>query len=460
MRVLVLESTPEMGEETARLVKEAGHTVIRSVNTVDAALGSLIARPDLVLADVSLAAADHGRLIQELARSAKPISSLLILPKHSPRLLEAVQKLGVMGQVVRPFTAQDLETALAPLQRPAASGQRTSEALQLERSVQKQQTIDTKARNFFLRGFGNLKLRKFDAAVLDFAKALKCQSLFPEAYKGLAEAFRGQGDLEKSGQFLTQAAIAYVLTDREEDAEKLYETLRKADPEAPNPFHVAAERLKDQGKQEKALQCHEKAAALSPHDASVQSGLGQAYMDAGRKDEALATIAPLLEKGKGSEAASQLFLSITGEEFSQRQSKKTKQSKVTILDDKDDKDEKDFNEKRRAPRIPLADHFIKLAGHEEPFPVVDISRTGIGFKSLEKPFKPGQAIQGDLVTLEKTQIKKLTLTVAHATKGLVGCRFSNMTEKQKKQLNYLLLNEKPAGEFVVDKEVNFDIGMW
>ncbi|MBG0777948.1 MAG: tetratricopeptide repeat protein [Desulfovibrionaceae bacterium] len=349
---------------------------------------------------------------------------------------------GARNFIAKPFEAEALATKIECLQVAA-------------------DPADLEARKHFARGFAFLKSRKHYQATAEFAKALKLKRNFPEAIKGLAEAKLGMGDHAGSNALLGKAAESYALLDRDGEALRLYEELKRQNPATANPFQTAARRHKAEGRLDKAIERFEKAVSAAPQDADVACELSETYQEVGDEEKAVQTITDALERtgGGGSSVKAQIhFLNLTGTSWKDYCIDKEKQKKVTVIEDEGPPEEPKYNEHRKAARIPLADYVMLVPRRADPLHVVNISMGGIAFKTEEDTPAVGQVLTFDLGSQEAVKIKKLQVVIRHSTRGVSGGSFVDLNPKQKKLLEKILINEKPEG-YVLDTEVNFDIPM-
>ena len=80
-------------------------------------------------------------------------------------------------------------------------------------------------------------------------------------------------------------------------------------------------------------------------------------------------------------------------------------------------------------------------------------------KQVESVFPVGQTIQFDIYAMEKPRIKKLTATIKHVTRGVVGCAFGALDKKQKGGVDKIIISEAPEGFKLDLSNVSFDLDM-
>ncbi len=454
IRVLVGEPHPPTLAIIRKILADNGYTkvvgaadpagVVRAIRNVEA---------DVALLDWKLVEPGHYKLLDEIVLDARSFNlPILLMGAGAPMgQVEEALRLGARDYLNKPFTAYvlmvRLEKALYGPPRPrkkaeadgAEAAAATADTAAAEPALPKSEAVqreEARARATFLKGYEYLRLRKWDKAVSMFAASLKLQMLFPEAYKGLAEAFRGKADLERSSQFMSKAAETLVWLDRDEEAASLYEHARKIDPKAANPFKTVADHLKAQKTPQQVMRLYERAARAAPKDPDVAVDLARAYVETGQPERAARVLQPVLAEADVPEDLRGIFLSIAGEE-------RLSGKKLEILGVVG---AGDGQEKRRFLRVPLADYAATMPRSVENFPVVDLSVTGIGFKPSGEKFEEGQEVTFDLVTMGDSRARKVQAVVRRVGAAVIGCEFVHLTEKQAEAIARILPPKALPGE--------------
>lgn len=97
------------------------------------------------------------------------------------------------------------------------------------------------AEECFHQGIHLLRLERFNEALTAFHKAVKLNRLYGEAYMGMAEAWKGKGNMVNYRRSLTKAAEVFALQDRFDKAREVFASLQRLDSKARNPFVILAE---------------------------------------------------------------------------------------------------------------------------------------------------------------------------------------------------------------------------
>lgn len=354
------------------------------------------------------------------------------------------------------------------------------------------------ARRHYTKGASLLREKKVDQALQELARAVKLQPQFPEALRAMGLAYKIKGSRDKAAKFLNAAAAAWARRKRFDKAVELFQAVKRAGLEARNPFATLATALHEKGRAEKACRIYEKALELTPEDERLAAAFTRALADAGHMQQAQRFMHSYLAQYPDSEDL--LRVKETLPEVSMREAVLQGEagSGCSVLDevlqgeadknsgfdfDVDDsappaprradppvqeivEQKTNHAEKRRSPRIPLADFFLRFPKRKEHQLVVDICREGIGFKLGDMAIRRGQKLQFDLMVFEKVKIKKLHAVVRHVTHGLVGCEFLELSKKQRKILESVIMSSEPfpgRGESLPkndDGDINFDLDMW
>ena len=445
LRLLVVEGNPSTQKIVAKMLQDAGYTSVSFAHDANGALQALSSGGvDMLLLEWKVAEPRDFFLVRKIRSTAKLAGLPLIIMMggavSQAKVADAV-KAGARSFILRPFNEAQFEQkvsetlrsqALAkaqssPRKSPGAPGQPAKGAPSgPAASGQPAQPSSGQAvaAKLFLRGYEKLQLRKYLPAVEDFKLALKYNPDFPEAYKAIAQAMKGKGDSNTARQLLNKAAEIYARTDRNEEALTLYTDILKADPDANNPFKIAGIQLREEGKLDKSIEVLENARKFHPRDAEITIHLSQSLRETGDEEAALERLKELLGLEPECPAAADLFLSISGENFYDLQARELAQ--IQFLEELEAKKNKPV-EKRRTPRIPLADYSVILPRAQEPLPVVNINETGLSFKFMSAEFRVGETITFDLIELGVSRAKRITATIIYLTALVAGCSFQSVT---------------------------------
>lgn len=449
--ILVGEPVPQVSKIIGKILEDNGYEKVQYAATGDAVMEILQRREtDVTLLDFKLATDNTFELLDSilLDRHLFRHPILLLGNKVPIGLIDEAMRLGARDYLNKPFTPYLLMVRLEKIlfgnppkvvKRSARAGTATAlagEELAPETPlhIASQQEL---ARRLFLDGHKLLKQNYHDKALKKFAAAARVNTLFPEAYKALAEVFRFQGDLTRSAQFLAKAAETHAWLDQPEKAAEAFALSRKADPASPNPFKTMADHMSGHMHERLVSSAYERALELTPKDPAVRVALSRAYMQSGDRTRAAETLAPMAGKGEIPEDMRHVIMQLhRGED---RSTGKRRQLMVV-----DGCARYDGEERRRAMRIPLAEYSARLPHKNDSFQVFDVSALGISFKHGGEPFTVGDKLVFDLLTLDGVKAKKIKGVVRRVTPLVTGCEFVGLSAKQFEAFSRFLPEQQHA----------------
>lgn len=462
MRILIADENPETRRRLAAQLAEAGHGDHIFAEDILATWEVLQSgKADFVVIDWSVAAMADFLLFHKVRRlrDLSEIPLVIAAPPEgelSEAELAKAAKAGADALVRKPVNAAELKRAVADtLAARKGHKPQTDKAPEGEAKDQAE-AREIMALKLFFRGYKKLELRKFPAAIMDFAQALKHNPLFPEAMKGIAEAVKGAGDLEKSRHFLFKAAQTYAVMGRDEECAELFHILLKANPETANPFKAAADFFLETGRRQKALDALAKAQRMQPKDVDLAYALARLHLDMGDTVGAEMALAGVIERMGAHPEAAALFEDLTGIHWKeacrkgqQKAPGRTEASATPPAAVETDACEdppqaaakgQKPEDMRKNPRRATLFLFVRPAKTREDWPVLDLSAggLGVGVRRGQGPFATGNELTVDLFSDGKVKAKKLPVIVVRHDKFTAGCRFGELTDKQRQQLAQLL----------------------
>jgi len=100
----------------------------------------------------------------------------------------------------------------------------------------------------------------------------------------------------------------------------------------------------------------------------------------------------------------------------------------------------DGESKRQAYRVHCPGLAIRIQGRNMPYPVIDLSVTGLAFRDGERSFSLGQKIRLDLYVKDKIWIQGVSAKfVRICDNGVAACVFEGATTFQERLLDKLTL---------------------
>ncbi|MGE4299053.1 MAG: response regulator [Desulfovibrionaceae bacterium] len=451
IRLLVADGDPTIRKALGKELRQIGLANVVFAGELQSTAAALKnGHFDLLVVDWDIAAFKDFLLVRKIRTSNRlsEIPILVMAREDTKENRRQAKSAGAGGFVAKPFATQALlaeveaslkgrKRAVAPVVPGAKAATPGPAGKAAPAPAQAPAPLDPRAKQLFQAGYAKLKAQQFDEALKDFEQAFKIDDLFAEAYKGAAFAAKGRGDAAGSKHFMGKAAESYVVHDRHEDAATIYGNLRKADPNAPNPFKNAGKRLRAEGRLDSAAAALEKGFEFSPQDDELAAELAFTYKDQGADEKAEDFLRELLGGDGEFPLAAETFLSLTGQDFYSIGGGDVGEApEMQFLEDKKNV-KKSGADLRTAKRLAMADYSARELKTKVLLSVIDISITGIGFKPMAGKFKEGDVVRFDLIALGNVKAKKMAAKVMRVTPNVVGCQFVEVSGKQKKVLEVL-----------------------
>ena len=153
---------------------------------------------------------------------------------------------------------------------------------------------------------------KYGKAIVSYKKALKINDLFAEAYKGLADAYKGKGNIEACKKFLKKAADVHAQFDRLEETKTLFIEILKYESDTPNPFNSLGVTLRKQGDYPGAIHAYRQALELTPNDENIYFNMAKALYFMGKIEAASKEVNMALKMNPEFMEANKLYQRIHG----------------------------------------------------------------------------------------------------------------------------------------------------
>ncbi|MEA4856226.1 response regulator [Solidesulfovibrio sp.] len=171
------------------------------------------------------------------------------------------------------------------------------------------------AQKYYDMGCRCLVRQKYGQAIIAFKKAIKINDLFAEAYKGLADAYKGKGEIEPFKRYMQKAAEVHAQFNRMDETKELFLEILKYDANTPNPFNSLGVKLRKSGDLAGALHAYGQALALTPEDENIHFNMSKAYYFMGDTDRAKASVEKALHLNAGFDEGRKLYRKLFGREY-------------------------------------------------------------------------------------------------------------------------------------------------
>jgi len=330
--ILILSGNPAHLNRDRNALFKFKQARILSFSSGQAAMDFMSKKPviDLILCDAKLEDMSGISFLQN-ARGQESYKStpivMVTLDNHKNAVLDSVSA-GCSGYILRPYSQETFERhVLFALQMERFSeienhqleiGKELVTMGDFDDAIEEFEEIvsmQNEAQKYFDLGTKYLINYKFGKAIIAFNKAIKINKLFAEAYKGLADAWKGKGDENRYKEFLQRAAEVYAELNRFDETRELFVEILKSDSEAPNPYNTLGVKLRRKSDYNGAIHAYNMAIELTPEDENIYYNVAKAYMYVGDKDKALQYLNNALDLNDDFPEALKLYSTIKGEKY-------------------------------------------------------------------------------------------------------------------------------------------------
>lgn len=286
---------------------------------------------NLVIVDISLKDTNAQDFIKSVAKSPNLEEiPIVVISSDSSRefVLEAIAA-GCSGFVIRPYTLETLrnhlfylveiekfciveEELLHEAENKVGWGQYDEAIMDFREIVESDQDS---AKEYFEMGVNYLYENRYAKAIVAFKKALKMNNMFIKAYTGLAEAYKGKGDMEQYKHYMQKAADEYARINDFEEVKRIFVQILKYDENAPNPYNTLGIQLRKEEKYSLAMDAYKQALKLDPHDENIYYNFARALYYFNSIEKAVKCLEEALKLNSEFEEARGLYKKIMGRDW-------------------------------------------------------------------------------------------------------------------------------------------------
>jgi len=282
---------------------------------------------DLVLCDASLDDMTGIKFAQIVRKnmSGRPLPIIMVtLENRKDHVLDSIAA-GCIGYILRPYSVDTFEKYLILANQldsyPEIEEMELHEAKDMVERGDFDDAIEAfeelisyqdEAQKYYDMGCQFMVQGKYGKAIVAYKKAVKINDLFAEAYKGLADAYKGKGDLDAYKKFLQRAADVHAQFDRLEETKALFIEILKYDSETPNPFNSLGVTLRKQGDYPGAIHAYRQALELTPSDENIYFNMAKALYFMGKLEQASEDVIMSLKMNPEFREANKLYQRIHG----------------------------------------------------------------------------------------------------------------------------------------------------
>ncbi len=286
-------------------------------------------RTDMVLLDSQLEDMDGLQMLRLTRRDLrlKNVPVVMVTAQSQrEKVLDAIA-VGCAGYILRPYSEEtfakhvlrgcqvervtEIERQQIEDAREMVAMGNFDDAIEAFEEIISEQNM---AQKYYDMGCRCLVRQKYGQAIIAFKKAIKINDLFAEAYKGLADAYKGKGELEAFKRYLQKAAEIHAQFNRMEETKELFVEILKYDANTPNPFNSLGVKLRKSGDLAGALHAYRQALTLTPDDENIHFNMSKAHYFMGDTEQAKESVEKALALRPDFEEGRRLYRKLFGRE--------------------------------------------------------------------------------------------------------------------------------------------------
>lgn len=327
-RVVIVSDDKAHVDKDRVALKALPLQILKSFGSGAAAFHFLTATPsDIIVCDTRITDMDAKTFLKTVKNnpSLKHIPVVMVTEENDRNsVLDAVSA-GCSGYILRPYSQDTFErhmgTALQLVRFNEIEMRQIQDAkLMLElgeyddaiEEFEEVVSMQSEAQKYYDLGCKYLVRGKYGKAIVSFQKAVRINDLFAEAYQGLAEAFKGKGDLDQCQFYLKRAAELYAEFDSMEKVKELFIDILKFDQTASNPFNLLGIRLRKNGDYQGAIRAYAQALEITPNDENIYFNMAKAYFFIEDRGAALRYVTMSLRMNRDFPEALKLYKQLKG----------------------------------------------------------------------------------------------------------------------------------------------------
>jgi tetratricopeptide (TPR) repeat protein len=245
----------------------------------------------IVLIDAAVKGMDGTSCLRALRKATRSKILPVIMVTVESGLQSVIRAIaaGCNGYVIRPYSISTFERHLQMALETTGIDEVESEQLDTANDLIQQGRFDEALQEFseiveeeneslawFNKGMDYLHRQKYGKAIVAFNKALALNSMYAEAYTGMAHAYKGKGDDANYRAYLDKSAEILALQDRLAELKELFAEILEANPEAVNPYNSLGIDLRKKGDYPGALHAYTQALTLTPKDENLHYNIAKA----------------------------------------------------------------------------------------------------------------------------------------------------------------------------------------
>ncbi|MBI9079139.1 MAG: DUF3808 domain-containing protein [Pseudodesulfovibrio sp.] len=326
--IIILTNVEVHAKRDLATVKTFGPINVKIFSTGVDAIDYLADNPvDLVFCDSTLDDMSGIKFAQIVRKnmSGRPLPIIMVtLENRKDHVLDSIAA-GCIGYILRPYSLDTFEKYLILANQldsyPEIEEMELQEAKEMVERGNFDEAIEAfeelisyqdEAQKYYDMGCQFMVQGKYGKAIVSFKKAVKINDLFAEAYKGLADAYKGKGNMDACKKFLKKAAEVHAQFDRLEETKAMFIEILKYEADTPNPFNSLGVNLRKQGDYPGAIHAYKQALELTPNDENIYFNMAKALYFMGKLEEASSAVDMSLKMNPEFREANKLYQRIHG----------------------------------------------------------------------------------------------------------------------------------------------------
>jgi len=327
--VMTVSPSRENLSRDRRALRQAGVPAVITKASLEEALAWLADNSvDLLILDSDLGRTSGARVLKLLRRrrsyAALPV---IIAGTDGSRaaVLEAMAA-GCSGFLVRPYSQDALTRQCQLAAQSSQPDPERQNAMELARkalaaarprrainAMKRAVANEDEARQHYVRGCEHLTAERFELAINAFNKAVALNTLFAEAYIGMANAWDGLGEPQKAKECMRRAVDAHARNNAIARTRETLARILKDHPDATNPFLDLGFSLVRKGEFQAAGQAYALGLQHSPTSGQAFAAMTRACLFTDTPADAARAVARAMAEAGAPHSPETLFRRIMGD---------------------------------------------------------------------------------------------------------------------------------------------------
>ncbi|KHK04001.1 tetratricopeptide repeat protein [Desulfovibrio sp. TomC] len=286
----------------------------------------------VVLIDAAVKGMDGYACLRALRKATKSklLPVIMVTPESTIQHVTKAIAAGCNGYIIRPYSRTTFERHLQLAIETTNADIVESEQLDTAKELVQQGKFDEALQEFseiveeeneslawFDKGMDYLHRQKFGKAIVAFNKAVALNSMYAEAYQGMAQAYKGKGDDVNYRAFLDKSAEILALQDRLAELKELFAEILEANPDAINPYNSLGIDLRKKGDYAGAMHAYAQALTLTPQDENLLYNIAKACIFAKDYAQAIKHLERAIQVRNPFPEAAQLLAKLHAKQYDQ-----------------------------------------------------------------------------------------------------------------------------------------------